>query len=289
MEHGVIEAHTIFGLDPTWAAASLFVITYVLIMLERVNRSIIALIAASLMILSGVLTQEAAIQGIDFNTIGLLTGMMIIVAITRDSGVFQFLAIWSAKRVGANPWGILVTLVLVTAVCSALLDNVTTVLLIVPVTLLITDELKLNPYPYMFSEIFASNIGGTATLIGDPPNIMIGTAVGLSFNDFVVNLGPAVAVILPITLIPIYVIWGRSLHTSHELRQRVMAYDESKAITNRVLLWKSMLVLGLVIVGFVFAHDLNLQPATIAMFGAALLILLDNLPRAFCDQAEACH
>jgi Na+/H+ antiporter NhaD/arsenite permease-like protein len=289
MEHGALEAHVIFGLDPTWLAASLFIITYALIMIERVNRAIVALMAAGLMILSGVLTQEAAIQGIDFNTIGLLTGMMIIVAITRQSGVFQFLAIWSTKRVGASPWGILVMLVLVTAVFSALLDNVTTVLLIVPVTLLITDELKLNPYPYLFSEIFASNIGGTATLIGDPPNIMIGSAVGLSFNDFLINLGPAVAFILPATLIPIYLIWGRSLHASSELRQRVMAYDEREAITDRVLLWKSMLVLTLVVVGFVFAHDINQQPATIAMFGAALLMLLDNLPRAFGDQAGACH
>jgi len=289
MDHGAIEAQVIFGFDPTWLAACLFILTYGLIMFERVNRAVVALLAAGLMILSGVLTQEAAIQGIDFNTIGLLTGMMIIVAITRQSGVFQFLAIWSTKRVGASPWGILVMLVLVTAVFSALLDNVTTVLLIVPVTLLITDELKLNPYPYLFSEIFASNIGGTATLIGDPPNIMIGSAVGLSFNDFVINLGPAVAFILPASLIPIYLIWGRKLHASNELRQRVMAYDEREAITDQVLLWKSMLVLALVIIGFVFAHDINQQPATIAMFGAALLMLLDNLPRAFSDQAGACH
>jgi Na+/H+ antiporter NhaD/arsenite permease-like protein len=289
MESSAIEAQTILGIDPTWLAVCLFLLTYGLIMIERVNRAIIALLAAGLMILSGVLTQEAAIQGIDFNTIGLLTGMMIIVSITRDSGVFQFLAIWSAKKVNANPWGILVMLALVTAVFSALLDNVTTVLLIVPITLLITDELKVNPYPYLFTEIFASNIGGTATLIGDPPNIMIGSAVGLSFNDFIINLGPAVAIILPVMLLPIYLIWGRSLHASKELRQRVMNYDEKEAITNKVLLWKSMLVLTLVITGFVFAHDVGQQPATIAMFGAALLMLLDNLPRAFCDQADACH
>lgn len=289
MVNGASQAQTIFGLDQTWLAASLFILTYLLIMLERVNRAIIALLAACLMILSGVLTQEAAIQGIDFNTIGLLTGMMIIVSITRGSGVFQYLAIWSAKRVNASPWGILLMLVLVTAVFSALLDNVTTVLLIVPVTLLITDELKLNPYPFLFSEIFASNIGGTATLIGDPPNIMIGSAVGLSFNDFIINLGPAVAVILPVTLIPIYLIWGRSLQASQELRMRVMAYNEEEAITDRVLLWKSMVVLVLVISGFVLAHDLNLQPATIAMLGGALLMLLDNLPRAFGEQADHCH
>ncbi len=289
VEHGAIEAQTIFGIDPTWLAATLFLLTYGLILLERVNRAIIALFAAGLMILSGVLTQEAAIRGIDFNTIGLLTGMMIIVAITRKSGVFQYMAIWSAKRVNADPWGILVMLVLVTAVFSALLDNVTTVLLIVPVTLLITDELKLNPYPFLFSEIFASNIGGTATLIGDPPNIMIGSAVGLSFNDFVINLGPAVVVILAVTLIPIYLIWGRSLEAPQELRARVMAYEEKEAITDRVLLVKSLAVLVLVILGFVLAHDIGQEPATIAMFGAALLLLLDNLPRTYTDQAMVCH
>ena len=289
VEHGVIEAQTIFGLDPTWLAATLFLLTYGLILLERVNRAIIALFAAGLMILSGVLTQEAAIQGIDFNTIGLLTGMMIIVAITRKSGVFQYMAIWSAKKVNADPWGILMMLVLVTAVFSALLDNVTTVLLIVPVTLLITDELKLNPYPFLFSEIFASNIGGTATLIGDPPNIMIGSAVGLSFNDFVINLGPVVVIILAVTLIPIYLIWGRTLDAPQELRDRIMAYEEKEAITDRVLLIKSLAVLSLVILGFILAHDIDQQPATIAMFGAALLMLLDNLPRAFCDQAQVCH
>ena len=289
VDHSAMEAHTILGLDPVWLAASIFLVTYGLIMIERVNRAIVAMLAAGLMVLSGVLTQEAAVRGVDFNTIGLLTGMMIIVAITRQSGVFQFMAIWSAKKVGANPWGILVMLIFVTAVFSALLDNVTTVLLIVPVTLLITDELKLNPYPFLFSEIFASNIGGTATLIGDPPNIMIGSAVGLSFNDFLFNLGPAAAFILLVTLIPIYLIWGRTLDAPQELRQRVMAYDEKGAITDKTLLWKSLGVLTLVITGFVVAHDINQQPATIAMFGAALLMLLDNLPRTFSDQANNCH
>jgi Na+/H+ antiporter NhaD/arsenite permease-like protein len=155
------------------------------------------------MILGGVLTQEAAFEGVDFNTLGLLTGMMVIVGITKNSGVFQYLAIWSAKKVNADPWGILVMLVVVTAVLSALLDNVTTVLLIAPVTLLITDALKISAYPYLFAEIFASNIGGTATLIGDPPNIMIGSAVGLSFNDFLFNLAPITLIILPLTMIPI--------------------------------------------------------------------------------------
>jgi len=279
----------IFGLDPLWFAGTLFVITYALIVTERLNRAIISLSAACLMILGGVLTQEAAFEGVDFNTLGLLTGMMVIVGITKNSGVFQYLAIWSAKKVNADPWGILVMLVIVTAVLSALLDNVTTVLLIAPVTLLITDSLKISAYPFLFAEIFASNIGGTATLIGDPPNIMIGSAVGLSFNDFLLNLTPVVLVILPLTLIPIYLIWGRKLSATPEHREQVMRYREIDAIKDTRLLKQSLSVLSLVMIGFILAHPLNLQPATIAMFGAAMLLVLDNLPRHPDDQSKRVH
>jgi Na+/H+ antiporter NhaD/arsenite permease-like protein len=276
----------IFGLHPQWYAGTLFVLTYLFIMSDRINRAIVSMVAAGLMVLGGVLTQEAAIEGVDFNTIGLLTGMMIIVAITRQSGVFQYLAIWSAKQVKGSPWGVLVMLSLVTAVLSALLDNVTTVLLIAPVTLLITDSLEVDPYPYLFAEIFAANIGGAATLIGDPPNIMIGTAVGLSFNDFLFNLGPIVAVLLPAMMIPIYLIWGRKLVASKEARQRVMAYNEADAITDKRLLWQSMLVLALVITGFILAHDIHQEPATIALFGASLLLLISSLPRSPGEQSK---
>lgn len=286
MGHGMEALDVIFGLNPQWYAGTLFVLTYLMIMSERINRAIVSMTAAGLMILGGVLTQEAALEGIDFNTIGLLTGMMIIVAITRQSGIFQYLAIWSAKQVKASPWGILVMLSLVTAVLSALLDNVTTVLLIAPVTLLITDSLKVKPYPYLFAEIFAANIGGTATLIGDPPNIMIGSAVGLSFNDFLLNLGPIVAILLPAMLIPIYLIWGRSLHASSGARQRVMDYNEADAITDRPLLWQSLLVISLVITGFILAHDIGQEPASIAMFGAALLLLISSLPRNPGEQSK---
>jgi Na+/H+ antiporter NhaD/arsenite permease-like protein len=241
------------------------------------------------MILGGLLTQQAAFEGVDFNTLGLLTGMMVIVGITKNSGVFQYLAIWAAKRVNAEPWGILVMLVLVTAVLSALLDNVTTVLLIVPVTLLITDALKLSAYPYLFAEIFASNIGGTATLIGDPPNIMIGSAVGLSFNDFLFNLAPIAAVILATMLIPLYLIWGRGLKATPELRQKVMNYRELDAITDTRLLRQSLFVLALVLAGFILGHDVGVQPATVAMSGAALLLMLDNLPRSADKQSAAVH
>ncbi len=282
-------SEVIFGLDPLWFAGSLFVLTYLLIVTERLNRAIISITAACLMILGGVMTQEQAFQGVDFNTLGLLTGMMVIVGITKKSGVFQYLAIWSAKRVNADPWGILVMLVIVTAVLSALLDNVTTVLLIAPVTLLITDSLKISAYPYLFAEILASNIGGTATLIGDPPNIMIGSAVGLSFNDFLFNLAPIVLVILPVTLIPLYLIWGRKLAASEEARLQVMKYREADAIQDSRLLKQSLFVLTLVIVGFTMAHELHMQPATIAMFGAALLLVLDNITRQAEDQSKQVH
>ncbi len=287
--HTAADAQILFGLEPAVYAGALFVVTYALIVTERLNRAVIALSAACLMILGGVLTQQAAFEGVDFNTLGLLTGMMVIVGITKNSGVFQYLAVWAAKRVQAEPWGILVMLAIVTAVLSAFLDNVTTVLLVVPVTLLITDELKISPYPYLFTEIFASNIGGTATLIGDPPNIMIGSAVGLTFNDFLLHLAPITLAILPLTLLPVYLVWGRGLRATAENRRKVMNYREQDAITDPRLLRQSLFVLALVLAGFVFAHNIGLQPATIAMAGAALLLVLDNLPRSVDKQSAAVH
>ena len=267
-------------------AAVLFLITYAVIMSEKINRAIVSLLAAGLMIVLGILNQEAAIRGIDFNTIGLLIGMMVIVAITRQSGIFQFLAIWAAKKVNAQPWGILVMISLVTAVTSAFLDNVTTVLLVVPVTLLITEELKVKPYPYLFAMIFSSNIGGTATLIGDPPNIMIGSATGLTFNDFAYALTPAILVIMAVTLIPIYFIWGRHLKATPENRQRVMQFNEFEAITDWRLLKQCLTVIGLVVLGFIFAKWLHLEAATIAIFGAAVLLLLANLGKGPDEQSK---
>ena len=279
----------LFGWDPLWVSSIVFIITYVVIVTEKINRSIVALLGAGLMISMGVLNQQTAINGIDFNTLGLLTGMMVIVAISRRSGVFQFVAVWSAKKVKASPWGILFMLSVVTAVFSALLDNVTTVLLIAPVTLLITGELKVHPYPYLFAEIFASNIGGTATLIGDPPNIMIGSAVNLSFNDFLFNLAPITLVIFPITLFIIYLIWGRHMHATDEARERIMQFNERQAITDVPLLKKSLFVISLVIIGFLFAHPLQLEPATIAMMGAALLLLLTSFNIGAEEQSENVH
>jgi Na+/H+ antiporter NhaD/arsenite permease-like protein len=282
-------AQVAFGWDPLWVSTILFVLTYVIIVTERVNRAIVSGLGAALMVSLGVLNQQQAVAGVDFNTLGLLTGMMVIVAITRRCGIFQYVAIWTSKMVGASPWGILLMLSLVTALFSALLDNVTTVLLIAPVTLLITEELEIDPYPFLFAEIFASNIGGSATLIGDPPNIMIGSAVGLSFNDFLVNLAPITPAIMLVTLFIIYFIWGKGLHATQAARDRVMRYREHEAITDTALLKKSMFVLSLVVIAFVVAHPLKLEPATIAMFGAGVLLLLNNLGRDADHQSEDVH
>jgi Na+/H+ antiporter NhaD/arsenite permease-like protein len=279
----------LFGWDPLWVSTILFIATYAVIVTEKVNRAIVALLGASLMVSLGILTQEAAIEGIDFNTLGLLAGMMVIVAISRRSGVFQYAAIWAAKKAKASPWGILFMLSVLTAVFSALLDNVTTVLLIAPITLLITDELKVHPYPFLFAEIFASNIGGTATLIGDPPNIMIGSAVGLTFNDFLQNLAPITLVILPVTLFVIYLIWGRHMHATDKDRNRIMQFTEVDAITDVALLKKSLAVIALVILAFLFSHSLQLEPATIAMTGAALLLLLTSIRIGAEEQSENVH
>jgi Na+/H+ antiporter NhaD/arsenite permease-like protein len=267
----------VFGLSPVWVATGLLVLTYVLIITERLNRSIIALLGGGAMIIGGVLTQDEAIAGIDFNTIALLTGMMVLVSISRRSGMFEYLAIWSAKKGRAQPWVLLLILSVTTAVLSALLDNVTTVLLIAPVTLAVTRELKVPPYPFLFAEIFASNIGGTATLIGDPPNIIIGSAAGLSFNDFILHLTPVIVVVLAVQLLAMHLLWGRAMHATDASRARVMALDEYATITDWPLLRASLVVIAAVMLSFVFARPLHLEPGTIALFGAAVLMLLHNI------------
>jgi Na+/H+ antiporter NhaD/arsenite permease-like protein len=274
---------------PILAPVTIFVLTYAAIITEKINRAIVALLGAGVMILSGALTQHQAVAGIDFNTLGLLTGMMVIVALTQKSGVFQYVAVVSAKLVKADPWGLLVMLSCVTALFSALLDNVTTVMLITPVAMLITQALRISPYPFLFSIIFASNIGGTATLIGDPPNIMIGSAAHLSFVDFLINLAPVAAIVFALTLIPIYLIWGRKMTADAGDRTQVMNFNEREAIKDVRLLKQSLTVMGLVIGGFTFAHQLHLEPATIALFGAALLLLLQAIGKSGEDQSNQVH
>jgi len=274
------------GVGGMWLAAALLAATYAAVISERINRAVVALLGACLMISLGVLTQEQAVDGIDFNTIGLLIGMMVIVSIVRRSGLFEFLAIWAAKRVAAHPAGIMLMLQVVTAVVSALLDNVTTVLLVVPVTLVICERLKVKPYPLLVSQIFASNIGGTATLIGDPPNILIGSMVDLSFNDFVLNLAPAIVGIQIVALGAFHLVWGRGLSATAEARAAVMAFRERDAIRDPLLLKQSLAVLGCVLVAFALARVLKLEPATIALFGAAALMLLHCLGRSHDEQTK---
>jgi Na+/H+ antiporter NhaD/arsenite permease-like protein len=184
--------------------------------------------------------------------------------------------VWSAQKGRAQPWAILVMLSVVTALVSALLDNVTTVLLIAPVTLDIARHLETPPYPFLFAEVFASNIGGTATLIGDPPNIIIGSAAQLSFNDFAVNLTPAIIAVMAAQLVATHLIWGRKMSASAEARARIMALDRDQLIVDPKLMRSSLFVIGGVIAAFVFAGQLRLQPGTIALFGAAILMLLHN-------------
>jgi Na+/H+ antiporter NhaD/arsenite permease-like protein len=269
-------SHVYFGLSPMWVSTCILAITYAVIMSEKVNRAVIALIGAGVMILIGVLDQEEAIRGIDFNTIGLLTGMMILVSISRRSGMFQYLAVWSAQAAKAHPARMLFLLQITTAVLSAFLDNVTTVLLIVPVTLAVCATLKVPSYPYLFAEIFASNIGGTATLIGDPPNILIGSQVGLSFNEFVYHLTPIIIVVMIVQALIIHLLWGKDLRATPEAEAEVMGMKAADSIEDWKLLKQSLVVLALVMIAFVLARPLHLEPATIALFGAAILMLLDN-------------
>jgi Na+/H+ antiporter NhaD/arsenite permease-like protein len=267
----------VFGLSPASFAAAVFALTYALIVAERINRSIIALLGAGVMIVAGLLTQEEAVRGIDFNTIALLTGMMILVSISRRCGMFEYLAVWAAKKGRAQPWAMLTMLSLATAILSAFLDNVTTVLLVAPVTLAVTRELDVPAYPFLFAEVFASNVGGTATLIGDPPNIIIGSAAGLSFNDFVMNLTPVILVAMAVQLVATHLIWGRRMHASADARARVMALDERRMIVDPALMRSSLLVLGAVVAAFVLARPLRLEPGTIAILGAAVLMLCHNI------------
>jgi Na+/H+ antiporter NhaD/arsenite permease-like protein len=268
--------HVVFGLDPMAVSTLILCVTYAVIIWDRLNRAIIALVGGAAAILIGALDQNEALKGIDWNTIGTLAGMMIIMSIAQRSGVFQYLAIRSAQWTRANPVALLLLLQVVTAVISAFLNNVTTVLLMAPVTLAITRALEVPAYPFLFAEVFASNIGGTATLIGDPPNIMIGSLAGLDFNAFLVHLAPVIVVVQAAQLLMTHLVWGRDMRSTPEHRARVMAMDADALIADRVLLKQSVVVLLLAIAAFIAAGPLALEPATIAMSAAALLMLLDN-------------
>ena len=258
----------------TTVAIVIFVAAYALIISEKVHRTIVGLFGAMLMILFGILDQETAVHHVDFNTIGLLMGMMIIVNITSETGLFNFLAIWAAQKVKAQPIALLVVLSSITMVCSALLDNVTTVLLTVPITFSITSQLKVDVMPYLISQILASNIGGTATLIGDPPNIMIGSAVGLDFMDFVANLTLISVLIFVLVQIILIFLYKKGMHTQPELQEKIMRLPAGAQITDHTLLRKCLAVIALTITLFVLHGSLGLESATVALFGAGLLLLI---------------
>jgi len=262
-------------MEKSLIAVIVFLVAYALIISEKIHRTVTALGGAVLLILFQVISQETAFHHIDFNTIGLLIGMMIMVSIVSQTGLFNYLAIWAAKKVNADPVKLLVSLAILTAVSSALLDNVTTVLLMTPVIFSITAQLKVPPIPYLITEIIASNIGGTATLIGDPPNIMIGSAVKeLTFAAFINNLALISCFILVITLGVLVFIYCNRLKTTEELKAKVMELDERKQLQDIPLLKKSLFVLSITIGAFCFHQVLHLESATVALSGAVLLLIM---------------
>ena len=272
-------------------AVAVFLFTYALIIDERIHRAVAAMFGAAIVVFLGVVPWEGLLEHVDFGTIFLLLGMMIIVNTARGSGLFEYIAIRTAKLASGSPIRILILFALVTAVVSAFLDNVTTVLLLTPMLLYVARVMKLNPVPFLVTEIFASNIGGAATLIGDPPNIMIASSAGLTFNEFLIHLGPIMAVDMVILLLMMYVIYGRSMKVSPGEREEMVrtldSLDERAAITDRVLFRQSVIVIAFVVLLF-FIHDrigeilhivlpfvdpaMGLEPAEVALIGAAVLL-----------------
>nr|WP_149736427.1 ArsB/NhaD family transporter [Propionispora hippei] len=260
-----------------WSSIAIFIIVYALIIREQFHRMTVALTGGLLMLLTGFISQETALkEAIDFNTLGLLIGMMLLVTITRRTGVFEAIAIWAAHITGGYPFRLLALLSLITALASAFLDNVTTVLLTVPITLTLTDKLEINPLPFLISEIIASNIGGTATLIGDPPNIMIGSAAGLDFNSFLLQLAPISLLILLVTIGLLLLIYRQELQTTEENRLALLALNYRDEIKDQALLRKSLAVLVLTILAFMLHGTLHLESATVALTGAAVLLLISR-------------
>ncbi|CAM3178845.1 SLC13 family permease [Sporolactobacillus spathodeae] len=261
--------------NQAWIAIIIFFISYGFIISEKIHRTIIAMLGAAALLFLGVLDQKTAIHFIDFNTIGLLIGMMILVSLLSKTGVFQFLAIWSAQKVKGRPLALLIALSLLTAIGSAFLDNVTTVLLIVPMTFSIAKRLGILPTPFLISEVFMSNIGGTATMIGDPPNIMIGSAVPtLSFLDFITNLAPVIGIVAAATLLFLSLIFRHALHATEEAREKLQQLHAADELRDKKLMIQSLAVLGLTITAFFFHGTLHVETATIALTGAFFLLLL---------------
>lgn len=259
-------------------ALLLFVVSYAFIVTERIHKTIVALCGAALMIVSGVMTQEEAFYsrefGVDYNVVFLLIGMMIIVNIVRATGLFEVLAIWSAQRAGAQPFRLLALLAVVTAVLSAMLDNVTTVLLMAPVTLSLANRLQVNPVPFLIVEAIASNIGGTATLVGDPPNIMIASKAELGYLQFLIVLGPVVVIIMGVFLACLRLFYRRSMQVAPHLKEALLGLQARDAIRDPRLLRRCVWLLGIVNVAFGLHGVLHVEPATIALLGASMFMLI---------------
>lgn len=255
-------------------AVAVFLIVILLIITERVHRTAAAMAGAMVLILTGVMSADKALSYIDFNTIGVLVGMMIFVAIVRRSGMFEYIAVRAAKAVHGDPWKIMVAFTLITAVLSAILDNVTTVLLVGPMSIAIARMLKIDPVPFLMGQILASNVGGTATLIGDPPNIMIGSAAHLSFMDFLENTGFAVLFILAVLILLMKIVYEKKIELGTVDTGAVENLDPSKSITNRALMKKGIIVLICVIVGFMFHDKLGIESSVIALTAAAVMLII---------------
>lgn len=265
-------------------AITVFVLVMAVIISEKMHRAAVALAGGIILILAGIITFDEGIESIDFGTLGVLLGMMLFVAVIKESGLFEYMAIKSAKIAKGDPWHIMIAFILVTAIFSAFLDNVTTVLLVGPMTITICQMLKANPVPFLMTEIIASNVGGTATLIGDPPNIMIGNAADLSFLDFIIVDAPVVVIILAVTILCFRFIYGKNLSVTDEAKAEVLALDEKKAIKNEKLFKKSLVMIFLVVLGFMLHGVLGLESCEIALAAGILMILIGG-----CDVEDTIH
>ncbi|AEC51809.1 transport protein [Pyrococcus sp. NA2] len=258
-------------------ALGIFIAVYMAIISERIHRTVAAMVGASIVLMLGIVPWEKVPEYLDLDTILLLTGMMVIVNISKESGLFEYVAIKVAKISKGDPLKVLILFSITTAVVSAFLDNVTTVLLLTPMLLYITRQMMVNPVPYLLAEIFASNIGGTATLIGDPPNIMIASAANLSFNEFIANMTPIAFSDLLVMILLVYVLYRKTFRSRIEVKS-VMYLDEREAIRDKELFRKSIIVIGFVILTF-FLHDtLGIEPAVVALVGASILLLWSKIP-----------
>ncbi|MGW5162627.1 ArsB/NhaD family transporter [Nonomuraea wenchangensis] len=265
----------------SWVSVAVFLAAYALIATEKVHRVAAALGGAGIMMLIHATGAEAAFfserTGVDWNVVFLLLGMMIIVGVLKETGVFEFLAIWAAKRARGRPFRLMALLVIITASASALLDNVTTVLLIAPVTFLVCERLALPAAPFLIAEAMSSNIGGAATLIGDPPNIIIASRGGLTFNDFLVHMAPMVVVLMAVFVGLCWLMFGRRFRHDPQRAAEIMALDEREALGDRTLLWQSLSVLVLVMAAFVLHPVLHYEPSVVALLGAGVLVAVTKV------------